>query len=948
MKTFFKVVGIILVILIGLMVSIPFMFHKQIMDVALQEANKQVNASIHFEDYSLSLFRSFPNFNLGVDNLSIENKGAFSGDTLLKIESFELTLGLMSVFRGEAYDIRKIELIRPDIKLMVNKEGIPNWDIAIASDSSGTEEQEDTGESNFMMSLRKLSIEGGKLLYQDESTGMLTELNGMDFGLSGDFSADFTSMKTFASIQEMILDYEGVRYVDKTHVELRADIDADIKNEIYTLKDNELKLNELMLRFNGSVSMLKEGYNLTLTFSAPDNSFKSLLSLVPAIYMKDFEKLETNGTLSLNGKVKGLYTGEKLPEFGIDLGVKDAMFMYPGLPQQVNNIQMDVGISNPGEDADHTIIDVRKFHMEMAGNPVDLHVFLKNPVSDPYVDAKLNARINLDNVKEFYPLEEGEALHGTIESNVSFSGKMSSIEQEEYEDFTAFGSLFMKDVSYQSSELAQTLDVKNFQVNFSPSYMDLVNIKVKIGESDFAAQGKIENYLSYALQDGTLRGNITANSELLDLNVLIPEGSSIEEEYEAQPDTLNTGVFKIPANIDFDVSADLSKVLFQDYVLNNVSSRIKIENRSLVFEKMEADLFDGEISMNGSYSTPEEALPGLDMDFSVQGLKIQEAIRSFDFMKHYAPILERASGDIGINMKINTLLQKDYMPVYSSMNGAGSLQTENVSVENSETLTQLADKMNVSLFRELKMQKADLSFDIKEGKLHVKPFEVKMANVGAEIQGYTSVDRSIDYTMDLDIPQGNFGKQAGEQLNKLLGDAGLGKMDVGDMIGMLVKITGNVSNPQLSFGLSEGSKAPAEQIKEKVKEVIEDKKEEVIDKTREEAKKILEAADKKAETIMEEARKQAEVIRAEGRKAAEKVRQEADTQANKLVEEGKKKGFLAEAAAKKAAEKVRAEADGKAKQLVKEADKKADDLITKARTEADQVRKEAQEKVDKL
>ncbi|MDZ7740631.1 MAG: AsmA-like C-terminal region-containing protein [Bacteroidota bacterium] len=947
MKTFLKVIGIIVVIVIGLMISIPLVFHKQIMDAALKEANKQLDAKIQFEDYSLSLFRSFPNFNLGVENLSIENKGDFAGDTLLKIESFEVIVSLMSVFRGNAYDVRKIELIRPDIILMVNKEGMPNWDIASSSGSAETKVQEDDGESDFVLSLKELSVEGGKLVYQDETSGLLTEMKGVDFRLSGDFSADFTSMETSANIREMNLDYEGVRYVDKTHVELNADIDADIKNEIYTLKDNELKLNEMMLRFNGSVSMLKEGYNLTLTFNAPDNSFKSLLSLVPAIYMKDFDKLETSGSLSFNGKVKGVYTEEKLPEFGIDLSVKDAMFMYPGLPQQVNNIQVDAGISNPGEDADQTIIDVRKFHMEMAGNPVDMKLFLKNPVSDPYVDAKLNARINLDNVKEFYPLDEGEEMHGIIESNISFSGKMSSVEQEKYEEFTAFGSMFMKDVSYESSDLAQTVDVRSFQVNFSPAYMDLVKMKVKIGESDFSAEGKIENYLSYALQDGILRGSFTANSSLLDLNALMTEESS-QEESEALPDTLEPGVFKVPANIVFDFTADLKQVLFQNYVFNNVNSRIKIENSQLIFEKMEAGLFDGQISMTGSYYTPEDARPGIDMDMSVQGLKMQEAVASFGFMKHYAPILERTTGNLSISMNINTLLQRDYMPVYSSMNGDGTLKTENVSVKNSETLIELADKMNVDLFRELQMKEADLSFEIREGELHVKPFDVTMGNVNAEIEGYTSLDRSIDYTMDLDIPQGKFGKQAGEQLNKLLGDAGLGEMDIGDMIGMAVKITGTVSNPQLSFGLSDGSKAPAEQIRGKVKEVLEEKKEEVINQAKEEGKKILEDAGKKAEAIMDEARKQAEVIKSEGRKAAERIRQEADKQASQLVVEGKKNGLLAEAAAKETAKNIRREADEKAAQLVKEADKKAEELLRKAQAESDQLRNEAKEKVDNL
>ncbi|MCF8230268.1 MAG: AsmA family protein, partial [Bacteroidales bacterium] len=770
MKTFLKVIGIVIVILIAFMFAIPFVFHKQIIDTALREANKQVEAKINFDDYSLSLFRSFPNFNLGIEGLSIANKGEFAGDTLAKIKSFEVSIGLFSVFKGDQYEVRKIELTDPVIHLKARKDGSVNWDIMAAGDEETQETTETEASGDFMLRLKKLQINGGKFTYEDESSGMKLMMNGLDHSLGGDFAADFTSMSTNTRIHSFNFIYDGIRYVDDASVSINAGIDADLKNEIYTLKDNEISINELVLRFAGSVSMLKDAYNLTLTFEAPDNKFRNLLSLVPAIYKKDFENIETKGTVTINGSVKGLYQEDKLPEFNFDLLVEDAMFHYPDLPQSVEDIFISTQISNPGGSADNTIVDVKKFKMQMAGNPIDMRLFLKTPVSDPYVDAKLNAVIDLNNLDQFYPLDTGEELQGTIESNMSFKGNLSTIEKEQYEDFMAMGSMYVNNVTYKSGDLPESVKLQLVQMNFSPSYLDLVNLKMQIGKSNLNARGKLENYLGYVFKNDTIRGSLTTSSSYLDLNELMPDGEAVESSVE-QTDTASLEIFEVPRGIEFDLQAEIGQLLFRNYDMKNILAEVIIKNEEVLFRNLKGDLFGGSIRMNGKYSTKENQKPRLDIDLDVADIKMSEAVNSMSFMKHYAPVLEKASGNVSTGMNISGLLQNDYMPVYASLNGSGFLKIMNAKLENSKTLNTLSDKLNVDLFRQMEMNMVNLSFNIKDGKLNVEPFDVKMGRVNGEISGYTSFDQSIDYTMDLDVPRGSFGKEATDQLNQFLSDS---------------------------------------------------------------------------------------------------------------------------------------------------------------------------------
>ena len=112
--------------------------------------------------------------------------------------------------------------------------------------------------------------------------------------------------------------------------------------------------------------------------------------------------------------VKGLYTETSLPAFNLNLVVSDAMFKYPDLPKAVTGINIKTAISNPGGDADNTVIDISDFKMQLGNDPIEMKMLIKTPVSDPDIDANIKGSFNLAGVSEYYPLEKGEELTGSF------------------------------------------------------------------------------------------------------------------------------------------------------------------------------------------------------------------------------------------------------------------------------------------------------------------------------------------------------------------------------------------------------------------------------------------------------------------------------------------------------------------------------------------------------
>ena len=165
MKKAIKYFSISFIILLGLLITIPFIFKGKIVSKVKEEANKTINAKIDFGDFDLSLIRNFPNFSLRINELSIINQEPFEGDTLVYAKQLDLTIDIMSVISGKTISIKKVLLKNPKLYFLVNENGKANWDIAKSTESKSPSSEPST----FHAALEKYSIENGTIVYNDKS-----------------------------------------------------------------------------------------------------------------------------------------------------------------------------------------------------------------------------------------------------------------------------------------------------------------------------------------------------------------------------------------------------------------------------------------------------------------------------------------------------------------------------------------------------------------------------------------------------------------------------------------------------------------------------------------------------------------------------------------------------------------------------------------------------------
>ena len=928
-KRILAAVGILFALLIIAAIAIPILYKDKIEKAVKDQVNASLNATVDWGDWDLTIISSFPNAGIEVENVKVCNVAPFEGVCLADIGELKATMGLMSLF-GDQILIKRIELTRPYLTFKVLADGKANWDIAKA-DSTSAEVPGDTAATLFNVKLSEYEITDGRIIYDDATLPMVMDLAGVDHTGSGDFNQDLFVLKTVTHADSVNVQYDGVKYLKNAVADVKADLDMDMPNMKFTFKENEATVNKLVLGFDGWLAMPTDDIAMDLKWNTKKSDFATLLSLVPAEFASNLEGVDITGKAAFNGYVKGTYNVKQMPGFGVTIDVDNGRFKYPDLPASVDNIFVDCKITSPeGKDMDGMVVDLKRFALSMAGNPVSARMYLTTPISDPNVDAELKAKLDLASVKKVVPMGKDD-LQGLLDANVSMAGRMSDVEAQRYDKFKAAGSLNLKGMNYKSDSLPYAVGIKDLLFNFSPQFLELANYDGTVGHSDIKAKGRIDNYLQWWLKDSTLAGTFDVASNLFDLNELMGPAEPAAAT-PAAADTMPMSLIEVPKKVNVRMNATVKKVVYDNMNLENCRGGLHIHDERVDLSDMFFNLFQGSVAMDGSYSTQDKAHPKVDLHYDVKDLDIEETVKYAETVQKMAPIAKSCKGRYSTDLRMTCELDQQMMPVMQSLTGAGTLKTKNVKIQGFKSLDEISKVIKLKELQNPTLEDVSFSYEFKDGKMITKPFDVRIDRVKATVDGSTAfADQAIDYNMKAKVPSDMFGAAATQTVSGLLGQANQAigsNFQVPKELDLTAKITGTIDKPIVKPVFGGGGSNLGETVKEEIKQElntqIDKAKEDAIRQAREEAARLVAEAQKQADQMKAKARTEAANLKAQGYKAADDLVAQA-------------KDPFSKAAAKLAADKAKKEADKKEQQLIAEADKKADALVETARKKGDEL-----------
>jgi hypothetical protein len=893
MKKILKYTGISLLLVILLLIATPFLFKGKIVGLLKKAINDNINAKVDFnENIELSLIRNFPNFSLGINSVSVVGINEFKDDTLFAIKKFSAILDIKSVISGNQIKVIAIRLYEPRILAKVLTNGKANWDITKPSLDTTAEKPADTTTSSFNVKLKRFEIDNADIVFDDEQSNIYAAIKGFDHKLKGDFNQDVFLLSLKNSIQQLTIKMDGISYLNKVNLTFNADIDANMKDMRFAFNKNELKINALAFNFDGWVQMLNDDINMDMKFNTPSTEFKNIISLIPSIYSNDFEKLTSAGRLALAGKVNGVYNDQSYPAFDISLKVEDGMFKYQDMPMSVSNVQIDFNANNQTNSLNGTEINLSKFHIELGKEPFDFTLFAKNLLQDPTFQTSMIGKINLANIETIMPLDEGVKLTGLINSSLQAKGKLSTIENQKYDQFDAAGSLQIEKLIYKAPDLPQPFTLNQLVLNFTPKAVNMPVLDAKVGNSDFVLSGELTNFFAYLFSDGTIKGNLNMSSKLIDANQFLSDDETTTAGQETTTDTTSITAPQIPSNIDFKLTAKLDKLLYTNMDITNLVGAIIIQNGKLNFKQVRLNTLGSTMGLDGYYNSNNIKAPIVDIDFSIQNLDIQKAFATFNTIQKLAPAAENMQGVFNTKFKMNAMLDYYMNPIYDNITASGVIEIPNAKLTKVKVFERTADLLKNERFREPSLSNVRIQFTVDKGRINTLPFDVNVGGQKLTLYGSTGLDQTIDYIGQTIISKSSLGavnSGANSLLNQLNKQAGT-SIKMSDNIPVDIFIKGTFTDPKITTGLAAAGKNEADNIKNQLLDEANKRKAELEAKAKAEADRLKQEAQQKIDQSKAEAeaRARAEADRL-SREAEEKAKAEQERLKKQAEEEAKRR-----------------------------------------------------------
>ncbi len=791
-----KISGITLLVLVTFVCSAPWLFQGKISHLVKARLNKDLQAHVQFSGLEISLFRQFPKISVTLDNLQVDCVGEFQDDTLLTAKQFTVSCDMKSLISGDSIRARSITIDEPRFHARINKYGHCNWNIV--KSELFPNEIPDSSTRAFKWEIQHYAIHAGYMDYLDERRNMHIEVLNMEHEGRGNFNSEQFTLNTKTTAGAVHVDYSGtIPY----RVTLKSDINLafriDNRSHTWSFNTDQISFNDLKLHSEGFFQWINDGnYNMNIRFKVPSTKFKDFLSMMPSVYQKDFTTIETNGQVNFNGFIKGKYDEKHFPAYHANLYVLNGYFKYPDLPTPVEHINLGIQVDNPDGISDHLMVNVSDAHAVMNKDTLDLHLLVKNLKSKPYIDMALVGKLDLANISKWMKLEAGTRLNGLLTSDIHAKGDIPGKENHKKEIFQSWGNLELSNFSWVSNKFPGGMALNEVLMTFNPKDVIIKELSGEYLATHVDVTGSVNNLFDFALANQPLNATLDVKADEFNLREWIKSSHDMSVLASVQSNT----ALIVPDNVDITLHAEAGKIHFDNLDLQNFSGKLVIANEAVQLINVKANGMDGNITMDGTYSTLESREnPEIALTYDVKGLDVQKTFFAFNTVRKIIPVAKFIAGSINAHMTLNGRLREDMTTDLQTLYGEGNVELLTGSMKDFSPLDKLSQSLDVNELKDIPLNNTRADFTFKSGKVVVSPFIAKAKDIEMEIAGTHGFDQSLEYAVILKVPREQLGSKGSMFVKNVVeqaADKGI-PVKIKDAVSMNVKMGGTINSPDV-------------------------------------------------------------------------------------------------------------------------------------------------------
>ena len=827
-------VGLILVGAIFLKVYFTSDRLKALVIPRVEEATER---KVTVGDISLSIF---PHLAVSLEHLTISApKGVrFSREEFLSLDQLVLDVNILALLNNRL-EVNEIILKHPSLYLEVNPDGVANYAPPVTAEKPAAGKKPEAAEqSTGALLLSNFEIINGEVEYVDRKADRRILVKEYDQRMKADvrnggaevfFESEssagglsYGSQKSFLISNLPLVTFQRLRY--------------DQRTDELSLDSISIGMREITLVLKGTVDHAQARPFLNLSLRSTKADVAQLLSLVPKEYMTKAEGVTSSGKFQFSMTIRGEVGDSVQPDVKGTFTVSDGSVRYAGFPKSITNITLAGMFERPpeivGKKKTPGNFSIEKFSAMLGTSTMGGKLSVVD-FDDPVLTAGFNGELQLGEVKEYYPLEKGTELSGSIRANFSLGGRAkvpSSIKAD--------GTLEFRNVTTRTASSPKPLQNLNGIITFNNQLIDAKKLSMNVGESDLALAFTMRNYLALVSDDASSAGKpsmlATLTSKRLRTADLMSEESP-PAEGKKQERGKKAQAALLP-NMDVDANVSIDKLETEKFDFTNARGSVKIREGVITLQNFSVNAFQGNIVTRGVLDLRRMERRPFDLNLEVIGVEAHTMLPKFTSFGNNLfgkfSMNTSVKGDLDDTLGLNT----------KTLNGRGTVQIFDGKLVGYPMTIKLADVTGISELREVQFKDWSNAFTIADGRIHVKDLKIVAANTDFVLNGSQGFDGSLDYKMLVRLPGSvsgrlSIGGLGGEVINFLKDKEG--------RINLNFKVSGTASDPAYALDTEEAKQKAKQALEEKARQEAERLKQEAMKKAEEELKKKAEEGLKK-------------------------------------------------------------------------------------------------------
>ncbi|CAN5180737.1 hypothetical protein BH23BAC1_BH23BAC1_34470 [soil metagenome] len=721
---------------------LTYYYKDKIINLFVQEVNKNLLTPISVVKIDLSIFEKFPHLSVNLDNVVIQENSGDSKLPLAQAKHIYCTFSLIGLLRGD-YTVKQIFLEDAEVFLKIDKNGNNNY--TIIDPSTG----ESTGSGSVSFNLEKIKLDKVLVNYSDEKRDQYYSAFAEDIAANLFMKNDIYDFEIKGNLVSKKIQIEGDQYFHDKPLYLDTRLQYEDENDKLTIMPSRMKVSNSNFKVDGYFTW-KETDKIDINVEGENTDIQTIFSLLPENIINKYKVYSSKGEVYFNGKLTGEISKTASPALTINFGCNNASFSHPDFKKGINNVTLKGVYTNPKvEDLTSAVLELNNIEGILEGKKFTGNMMIRN-FKDYYVKGNVNAELNLGSVLKFYPVEKIKSAEGVAVVKMSLNGRLNDLKSiSTTQKMVTAGEIILKDLDFNLT--SNNLPFKDFNGSFIFRNNDLgiSDFSGNIGSSKFLINGFFKNIIAFVVfKDQPISIEADLSSEFLDFNELL--SGNVSDGKEAEPGE-HFYSFEISPKLQFSFNCDVQQLNFRRFHGEAIKGQLKVKDQIALTQNVNVNSLGGKMEMNASVDARNKDRIILKTISAFERISIDSIFYIFENFNQDFLVKENLKGQIDADLTTSMIFDSKLR-----LNPSSIVSDLEFSIKNGE-LNDFEPMQNLSRFVEEK-NLARLKFSELKNKVHIEkqtiflpPMEIR-SNVSTILIGGThTFDQHIDYRLQVPL-----------------------------------------------------------------------------------------------------------------------------------------------------------------------------------------------------